>query len=73
MIFRIPKEILEDYLPWKNQLQIFSHNLDILNSVFLVFEWSNKKTENFWEKVIENSQKYHKDLSSLKKWAKMEF
>ena len=73
MIFRIPKEILEDYLPWKNQLQIFSHSLDILNSVFLVFEWSNKKTENFWEKVMENSEKHHEELSSLKKWAKTEF
>ena len=73
MIFRIPKEILEDYLPWKNQLQIFSHSLDILNSVFLVFEWSNKKTENFWEKAIKNSEKHYVELSSLKKWAKTEF
>ena len=39
-IFWTLKEILEDYLPWKNQPQRFSGLWNMAASVFTLFEWS---------------------------------
>ena len=48
MIFWILKEILEDYLPWKNQPQSFTGSWNKAASVFTLFEWSKNFFEIFW-------------------------
>ena len=46
MNFWVLKEILEDYLPWKNKPQSLSGSWNMAASVFTLFEWSKK---NCWK------------------------
>ena len=53
MIFWILKEVLEDYLSWKNQPQSLSRSPYLSTLVFAVFEWSKMDSFQFFVKNVE--------------------